>query len=125
MKDGSVHQDGWNAAKQERLDTLSARELAGRLSESEQRELGQFVRELETEERQRLTPALEQMRREQIALRRTVLQAQVSNERLAVVVAQQEQMLADARQTLNDLQRRHQVIQDSYYRVTGEALVPA
>jgi uncharacterized lipoprotein len=125
MKDGGVHQSGWNAAKQERLDTLSAGELIGRLSESEQRELGQLVRELETDERQRLTPALEQMRREQAVLRRKVLQTQVSNERLAAVVAQQEQMLVDARRTLSDLQRRHQVIRDSYFRVTGEALVPA
>lgn len=125
MKDGSAHQDGWNAAKQERLDTLSAGELTGRLGESEQRELEQLVRELETGERQRLTPALEQMRREQAALRRKALQAQVSNERLVVVVAQQEQMLADTRQTLSDLQRRHQVIRDSYYQVTGEALMPA
>lgn len=125
MQDGSIHQYGWNAAKQERLDTLSAGELAGRLSESEQRELEQLIRELETDERQRLTPALEQMRREQAALRRKALQAQVSNERLVVVVAQQEQMLADARQTLSDLQRRHQVIRESYFRVTGEALVPA
>ncbi len=125
MKDGGVHQSGWDAAKQERLDTLSAGELTGRLSESEQRELGQLVRELEIDERQRLTPALEQMRHEQAVLRRKVLQAQVSNERLAAVVAQQEQMLVDARRTLSDLQRRHQVIRESYFRVTGEALVPA
>jgi len=125
MKDGGVHQSGWDAAKQERLNTLSAGELTGRLSESEQRELGQLVRELEIDERQRLTPALEQMRHEQAVLRRKVLQAQVSNERLAAVVAQQEQMLVDARRTLSDLQRRHQVIRESYFRVTGEALAPA
>jgi uncharacterized lipoprotein len=104
MQDSSVHQYGWNAAKQERLDVLSAGELTGRLSESEQRELEQLVRELETDERQRLTPALEQMRREQAVLRRKVLQTQVNNERLTAVVAQQEQMLIDARRTLSDLQ---------------------
>jgi len=125
MKDKGVYQSGWDTERQKRFDMLSADELAGKLNEAERREYVQLTVELEAEERQRLTPTLEQMRREQAALRRKVRLAQDSNERLAILVAQQEQMLTDARQTLNDLQRRHQIIRETFYRVTGEVLAPA
>ena len=97
MKDKGVYQSGWDTERQKRFDMLSADELAGKLNEAERREYVQLTVELEAEERQRLTPTLEQMRREQAALRRKVRLAQDSNERLAVLVAQQEQMLVEYR----------------------------
>ncbi len=115
----------WNEDRQSRLDILSAKELTGALNASERRELAQLVADVEAEEQARLSPALERIRQEQTALRRKVHQTQASNEKLAALVAQQEQMLADTRRTLNDLQRRHQVIREVYFRVTGELLAPA
>jgi hypothetical protein len=115
----------WTADKQQRLDVLSAKELAGTLDVAERKELTRLVAEVETEEQARLAPAFAQTQREQTALRRRLRRAQVGNEKLAALVAQQEQMLTDARRTLNELQRRHQVIREAYFRVTGEALATA
>jgi hypothetical protein len=114
--------DAWSTDKQQRLDALRAKELTGTLSAAERRELARLITEVEAEESARLAPAMAQMQREQVILRRKVRQSQVDNESLAALVAQQEQMLADARRTLKDLQRRRQEIHETYFRVTGEAL---
>ena len=117
-------QHGWNEEKQQRLDALSARQLAGTLNAAERRELACLIAEVETEEAVQLAPAIADLQREQDILRRKVHQSQANNEQLAALVAQQEQILADARRTLKELQRRRQVIRDAYFRVTGELLAP-
>ena len=120
----SPTQHEWNADKQRRLDALNARQLAGTLNAAERRELARLVAEVEAEEAARLAPAMAQAHREQVILRRKVRQSQANNEQLAALVAQQEQILADARRTLKDLQRRRQMIREAYFRVTGELLAP-
>jgi len=123
-KTPSYPADAWSAEKQQRLNVLSAQQLAGTLTAAERRELASLVAEVETEEAARLAPALIELKREQDALRQGIRQSRVDNEQLAALVAQQEQILADARRTLKELQRRRQVIHEAYFRVTGEALAP-
>ena len=113
----------WSDEKQARLDALRAAELtAGTLDEASKAELTALIEFLEAEERERLAPALTQMRAEQAALRQQVQESEASNEQLVILAAQQEQLLADARRLLRDLQRRHQAIQEAYQHVTGESL---
>ena len=113
----------WNDEKQDRLDALRAAELTGSLDEASKAELTALIEALEAEERDRLAPALAQMRAEQSALRQRVQASEAENEQLVLLAAQQEQWLADARRLLLDLQRRHQAIQKAYQHVTGEPLI--
>lgn len=115
----------WNDEQQARLDALRAAELTGALDETGQAELTALVELLEAAERERLAPALARIRAEQAALRHKVQQSEAGNERLVILAAQQEQWLADARRLLRDLQRRHQVIQETYESLTGEPLLVA
>ena len=112
----------WNDEKQARLDELRSAELTGSLDEAGSEELSALIRAVEAQERERLAPALAQMRTEQTALRQQVQRSEVANEQLVILAAQQEQLLADARRLLRDLQRRHKAIREAYQRVTGESL---
>jgi hypothetical protein len=112
----------WNDEKQARLDALRIAELTGTLGEASKAELTALIASLEAEERERLAPALAQMRAEQAALRQQVQESEAANEQLVILAAQQEQLLADARRLLRDLQRRHQAIQEAYQHVTTEPM---
>ncbi len=115
----------WSDEKQGRLDALRAAELTGTLDEASKAELTALVKSLEAEEQERLAPALAQMQAEQAALRQQVQESEAANEQLVILAAQQEHLLADARQLLRDLQRRHQAIREAYQLVTGELLSAA
>jgi len=95
----------WNDEKQARLDALRAAELTGTLDEADKAELAALIESLEAEERERLAPALAQMQAEQATLRQRVQESEAENEQLVTLAAQQEQLLADARRVLRDLQR--------------------
>lgn len=92
----------WNHEKQARLDALRAAELTGPLDEAGRAELTALIEAVEAEERERLAPALAQMRAEQAMLRQQVQESKTTNEQLVLLAAQQEQWLADARQLLSD-----------------------
>jgi molecular chaperone GrpE (heat shock protein) len=112
----------WNDEKQARLDALRAAELMGTLDKTNKAELTALIESLEAEEQERLAPTLAQMQAEQAALRQQVQESETANEQLVILTAQQEQLLADARRLLRDLQRRHQAIREAYQHVTGEPL---
>lgn len=112
----------WNDTKQARLDALRAAEVAGTLDEATRVELTELIEAVEAEERERLAPAFDRMRAEQAILRQQVQDVEKTNEQLVVLAAQQERLLADARQLLHDLQQRHQAVREAYQRVTGETL---
>ena len=112
----------WNDEKQARLDALRAAELTGTLNEASKAELTALIESLEAEERERLAPALAQVQAEQAALCQQVQESEAANEQLATLAAQQEQLLADARRLLRDLQRRHQAIREAYQHVTTEPI---
>jgi chorismate mutase len=115
----------WNDEKQARLDALRAAELTGSLDEAGRSELAALIEAVEMEERERLAPALAQMQAERTALHQKVQESKTTNEQLVLLAAQQEQWLADARQLLSDLQRRHQAMRQVYQDVTGEPLSAA
>jgi hypothetical protein len=96
----------WTTQQQTLFDELRSRELAGTLTVQEQTQLAGLIQILEAEEARYLAPATDQMRAEQAALR----------ERL------QEQLVADARHWLTQFEQRHQQIQQTYTRLTGEIL---
>lgn len=115
----------WNGKKQTRLDALRAAELTGTLDEADEAELAALIESLEAGERERLAPAMAQMRAEQAVLCQQVQESEAANERLVMLAAQQEQLLTDARRLLRDLQSRHQAVRETYQRVTGEPLSAA
>ena len=112
----------WNDEKQARLDALRTAELTGTLDEADKAELAALIESLEAEERERLAPVLAQMQAEQATLRQRVQESEAENEQLVTLAAQQEQLLADARRVLRDLQRRHHAIREAYQHITGEPL---
>ena len=95
----------WNDDKQARLDALRSAELTGALDEAGRTELAALTEAVEAEERERLAPALGRMQAEQAVLRRKLRESEAANEQLVILAAQQEQLLADARAMLRDLQR--------------------
>jgi hypothetical protein len=112
----------WNDEKQARLDALRFAELTGTLDEASKAELTVLIESLEAEERERLAPALAQIRAEQAVLRQQVQESESANEQLVILASQQEQLLADARRLLRDLQRRHQAIREAYQHITTEPM---
>jgi len=115
----------WNDKKQARLDALRTAELAGRLDKAGEAELNALIESLEIEEKDRLSPAMAQMQAEQAMVHQQVQDSEATNEQLAMLAAQQEQLLADSRRLLRDLQSRHQAVREAYRRVTGESLSAA
>jgi hypothetical protein len=113
----------WDDEKQARLDALRAAELTETLDEEGEAELKALLELVEADERERLAPALARMREEQATLRREVQESEAANEQLVSLAVQQEQWLADARHLLQDLQRRHEAMQETYQSITGESLV--
>jgi hypothetical protein len=115
----------WDEEKQARLDTLRAAELTGTLDEVGKAESSALIESIEVEERKRLARALARTQAEQAALRQQIQAGEAENEQLAALAVQMEQLLADGRRTLRDLQRRHQAIRAEYQRVTGKPLSAA
>jgi hypothetical protein len=94
----------WDDTKQAWLDALlRAAELTGTLDEAGWAKLVELIDAVEAEERERLAPAFERMRVEQAVLPQQVQGVEIANEQLVILAAQQEQLLADARQLLCDL----------------------
>jgi len=83
----------WNVVKQKELDRLRRREDEGALTDEERHTLEQLFFELEQEEWERLQPALERLRAEQMQMRRQKGRLSLQNAILATLVARQEKML--------------------------------
>ena len=115
----------WTTEQQARLDEFRARELAGTLAADEQAQLAETIQALEAQEARTLAPVTVRMRAEQAALRERLNALQTENEALARLLNQQEQLVADAHQWLAQFERRHSQIQQTYIRLTGEALIAA
>lgn len=114
----------WSDEKQERLDALRQRELAGTLSAVEQQELDTLTATLTQAADDALLPAISRLQREQAELEARLQQRQFENEELARLLHQQEQLTAESRQWLRDFDRRQAQIRETYTRLTGEVLTP-
>ncbi len=80
----------WHSEKQARLNGLRKSELAGTLTAAAQIELNEFIAALETDEAERLAPAVARMQEEQEALQKRLRALQAENEELAKLLNQLE-----------------------------------
>jgi len=96
----------WTKETQAKLDRLREKELAGTLTDAEQAELAALMAEVEAEEAQSLTPAMARLRGDVEVLIREVRGVESRNEELARLVAQQQQLAADARRFLAEFDHR-------------------
>jgi len=96
----------WDDEKQHRFDELRLKEVQGVLSDAEVRELQAFFAKLEAEEAASLKKGMEQLDAHFNSLRAEKERVEAKNERLAVIVVEQEQLLADAREYLTSLRRK-------------------
>ena len=112
----------WTKETQARLDHLREQELAGALTAAEQPELAAFMAEVETEEAQALAPAMTRLRDDVEALTEEVRGVESRNEELARLLAQQQQLAADARRFLAEFDQRRATLLDALARVAGGPL---
>ncbi len=112
----------WTMEQQKQLDELRARQMSGTLTADEQARLSELTRLLEADEARYLAPVVDQIRVQQTALRERLQSLQTENEALARLLNQQEQLVVDARQWLKQFEQRHQQIQQTYTRLTGQVL---
>ena len=113
----------WNDEKQRRFDALRIKEAQGALSDAEAQKLQEFFAELEAEEAETLRKSMEQMDARLDFLRAEKERVEAKNERLASIVIEQEQLLADARDYLTHLRRRQGTLRTEYRKATGQKLV--
>lgn len=114
----------WNEETQVCFDKLRMKEIAGTLTEHEQAELAELFAMVEADEAIYLAPTIERMSHEQDTLRERLYRLQAENEALAKLLAQQEQLAADARRWLAQFEKRHRSILRTYMHLTGEVLTP-
>jgi len=112
----------WTKETQARLDHLREQELAGALTAAEQPELAAFMAEVEAEEAQALAPAMTRLRDDVEALTEEVRGVESRNEELARLLAQQQQLAADARRFLAEFDQRRATLLDALARVAGGPL---
>jgi DNA repair exonuclease SbcCD ATPase subunit len=112
----------WTKQTQARLDHLREKELAGALTAAEQSELAGFMSEVEAEEAQALAPAMTHLRDDVEALIQEVRAVESRNEELARLLAQQQQLAADAGRFLAEFDQRRASILDALARVAGGPL---
>jgi predicted RNase H-like nuclease (RuvC/YqgF family) len=112
----------WTKETQARLDHLRGKELAGALTAAEQSELFALMAEVEAEEAQSIAPAMTRLRGDVEALIQEVRGVENRNEELARLLAQQQQLAADARRFLAEFDQRRTSILDALARVAGDPL---
>ena len=115
----------WTKDSQARLDRLQNRELDGTLTESEQVELAALVAQVEAEEAQALTPAMNRLRAEVAEQEREIGTLQEESEELARLLAQQQSLAADARRFLAEFDQRRAAILVALARFAGGPLPTA
>jgi hypothetical protein len=114
----------WTDEKQQRFDQLRQREAQGLLTEAEAEELRTLVAELDAEETAELQPAIERMRATQQELRAESQRIEGRNERLAAIIAREEQLLDEAQAYLNHLRTEQTILSEEYRAITGRQVHP-
>jgi hypothetical protein len=96
----------WNDEKQHRFDALRLKEAQGVLSDAQAQELQALFAELESDEAETLKEGMAKLDVRLDSLRAEKESIEAKNERLAAIVAEQEQLLVDAREYLGSLRRK-------------------
>lgn len=110
----------WNETKQQQLNELQRREAEGALPDEEKHRLEELLYELEQDEWQRLNPALERLRGEQIDLQQNLGQTETQNAVLAAIASRQDDLLKRADGQLKGLQSEHKALRAERERVLNE-----
>lgn len=84
----------WTEAKQSRFDDLWQRRFEGALTESEEQELAGFLDELDSEEEERLRPAMERLDQSIETGQKELAEIRRQNMLLETVIAKREALLA-------------------------------
>ena len=113
----------WNEKKQQQLDQLRRRELAGTLDAPRKQTLEQLLGELEGEEWGTLGAGLDRLLGEQQRLQEERGQQRVQNAVLSALAGRQEDLLRRANLALADLLSEHEMLKAEYERVTGQPLL--
>lgn len=115
----------WNENKQQQFDELRQRELAGPLTEEEQRQLAQLLEELDREDEAYLRPAFERSLQRQRELDTEIARKEARNAALAALAERQAQIQARARAQLEALCSEQAALDREYERTMGESLQAA
>lgn len=112
----------WTNDDQANLNLLRGKELAGTLTDVEERELAKLMARVEDEEAAALAPEMKRLRDDVAAMPDKIRQVEVENEELARLMAQQQALVADAAKFLGEFDRRRATILDGLARIAGGPL---
>ena len=110
----------WEETKQQRLNELRKRESAGTLTAEEMRALEDLLYELEQEEWETLSPALDHMRQQQVELQKNVGQVKMQNAVLEAITSRQEDLIKRAKAQLTAARSEHEALRTERERVLVE-----
>lgn len=110
----------WDENKQRRLDALREKELAGTLTNPEQRQLEELFAELDQAEEEMLGPFFERSDRERQQMREEIARLRERNAAIAAIAEQEEELLRHAKEQLRKLIHERQRLHAEYERVLGE-----
>ena len=108
----------WTPEIEERYTELRLRKLTGGLSEIELSELTQIQAMVDAAEAGIIDAGLAQLERKQMTLQQTVDQLQTENHELVELLTQQALLIADSKRWLTEFERRYDVIQTAFTRLT-------
>jgi uncharacterized protein (DUF3084 family) len=111
-----------NERRQQRLDLLRIHQAQGILTDLERAEMKALFAELDAEEAEAMRPALEHRQEEQAALQQEKEALAARAAHLERILADQKQLLAEARSYLLQLRTRRAALADEYRRATGSKL---
>ncbi len=112
----------WDEQTRLRFNELRLKQLSSILTDAESAELQQLMNTLLAADEEYLTPAISRLQQDIQQLQSQLQNQQVHNTALAQLLLQQEQLAADAQQSLRTLEQRQLYIHQQYTRLTGDSL---
>lgn len=107
----------WNETKQQQLNKLQRRESENILTAEEETALEKLLSELEQEEWQMLTPALEREREEQSRLQTEISRTETQNAVLSALASRQDDLAKRAATQLKSLRNEHEALKTERERI--------
>jgi chromosome segregation ATPase len=111
----------WNDQKQRQLDALREKEFDGTLTSDEQGQLQQLFAEIEADEEEMLRPAMERYDQRITELQSECADSEARNAALGALAARQQELLAQARASLNSLLTEQATINAERERLSRQA----
>src|SRR5579862_9575499 len=112
----------WDEPKRQRFQDLRHRELEGRLSEAERRELACLTQELDDMESAGLAPGIERLRAENTRLEAEARRLTEQRRQLAELLRQKQDYLERVRDLVEELESERLDLLDRFAHIVGEPL---